>query len=369
MLGRTEKYAALIATCILTLLNQASYSADDSAKKLEQAGKLIDSGKAKPASVLLRQVIRSNPNSAEAHLQLGAALAALVEDDKYDEAISEEELAIKLDPKSSSARRILGMIYANQKKFDEAISMLNEACKLKPSSFAAHRDLATTYLAAGKLDDGIAAFKKAIELKPDNVAVHSKLAVVYSKKNDYANALLEANKAVELAPKKAETHLLLANIKLESGDSAGSVEPFKAAIAANGYDSLGCLNPLTAASAFSGLGWALASDKQATNATLDEAIRDQKKAIKAFPGFLTAYIRNAELLARQNKNKEAEGIYQNIFKASHQEASVGLSYSKFLSNTGRLEEARSVLQKVLEVSPQNKQASDALAALGQSKGK
>lgn len=363
---KSSKFRLTLLTLLITACAQQGpgFAADDAKDKLAKAVKLIDSGKPKPASVILRDVLRSNPNNAEAHMQLGAALASLAEDDKYDDAIAEENTAIKLDPSSSGARRILGMIYANQRKYDEAISLLKESCKLNPSSFASLRDLSKAYMSAGNVDEAIATQRKAIELKPDNYGAHSKLAVILAKKGATAEAVKEAKRSVELGGKHAETHLLLANILLDSGDSEASIEPFKEAIAANGYDSLGCLNPLTAANALSGLGWALSADPNASNDKLDESLRYQKKAIKAHPGFLTAHIRTAELLARRKRSKEAEGMYQNLFKASHHEPTVGISYAKFLVNNGRGVEAQAVLKKAHEVSPDNKLVADELSKLG-----
>jgi tetratricopeptide (TPR) repeat protein len=353
----------LLTSASFTWAIEATHCAEDLTGQLANATKLIDAGKAKPAALMLRPIVRQNPNSAEAHMLLGAALASLAVDDKYDEAIVHEETAIKLDPQSSGARRILGMIFANQQKFDQAISLLTEASKLKPAGFAIHRDLGASLMAAGRLDESIAAYRKAIDIKPENVAVHSKLAAIYGKKKAYPEAIGEANEAVRLAGKRAESHLLLANLKLDSGDSAGAIEPFKTAVATNGFDSFGCKNPMTAASALSGLGWALALDKNASKATLQESLNYQKRAIKAWPSFPNAYIRSAELLSMQGKPKEAEDLYEKVFKGSRKNATIGVAYSTFLTKAGRSEEARAVLKAVLESSPENKQAADELAAL------
>src|SRR5579883_1241084 len=138
----------IVLVALLSSSQSAAWSADEISEKMAKASQLIDKGKAKPAVPVLREVLRANPQNAEAHMQLGAALAALAENDKYEEAIAEEEQAIKLDPKSSGAHRILGMIYANQKKYDQSIPLLKQACELKPTGFAAHRDLGTACLSA-----------------------------------------------------------------------------------------------------------------------------------------------------------------------------------------------------------------------------
>ncbi len=342
---------------------QSACALDDFDKKLERAMHLIDSGKPQAAKPLLRQLIRKNPRSADAHMQLGAALASLVERDQYDEAIAEEIKAIQLDPKSFGARRILGMIYSNQRKYDEAIALLRESSELNPSSFAVHRDLGSAYLAADKIDDAIAALKTASDLNPANVAVHLRLASIFSKQEKHAEAIIESARAVAIDESKAEAHLSLAKAKLASGDAAGSVESFNNAIAANGFDAFGCKNPVTAAAALSGLGWALVISNAGDSNTLKEAVSYQRKAIKSDAHFLPAYVRLAQLLEKQNKSKDAEALYKRLFAATQFEPIVGVPYGLFLSNAKRTEEARTVLKMVLEKHPGNKQASDALSAL------
>jgi tetratricopeptide (TPR) repeat protein len=350
--------------CLLILAHgQPAYSTEDNHKKLDRAKHLINCGKPAAARIILREVLRRDPGNADAHMQLGAALASTAENDKYDEAIAEEQKAIQLDPKSSGARRILGMIYANQRQYDKAIALLQQSCDLSPTSFAPQRDLGSAYLSAGKLDEAILAWKKAIEINPGNIAVHSKLATILSEQGKYSEAITEAAQAVKLNESSAEAQLLLANIKLQSGDAAGSVASFKLAIEANGFDSFGCKNPLTAAGALSGLGWALMHSTGDARATLEEAVAYQRKAIKADPRYLPAHVRLAELLEKQNKNKDAEMLYERLFAATKCSSLVGLPYSRFLSNSKRNEEARTVLRKILEKSPKNKQAADALSAL------
>lgn len=352
-----------LACFVALLAGQSAYAVDDTTKILERAKHLIDSGKPQAAKQLLRELIRKNPGSAEAHMQLGAALASLAQKEQYDEAIAEEKKAIELDPKSSGARRILGMIYANQRKFDEAIALLREAAELNPSSFAVHRDLGSTYLAAGKIEDAIAALKKASALNPSNVAVRLRLATIFSKQEKYTEAINEAAQAVKVNESNAEAHLSLANAKLASGDAAGSIDSFNSAIAANGFDSFGSKNPVTGAAAMSGLGWALVTSKVETPDTVKEAISYQRKAIKADPRYLPAYVRLAQLLEKQNKPKDAEALYKRIFGATQFDPSVGVPYARFLSNAKRIDEARGVLKNVLEKHPGNKPASDALSAL------
>jgi predicted Zn-dependent protease len=124
---------------------------------------------------------------------------------------------------------------------------------------------------------------------------------------------------------------------------------------------------MTPASALSGLGWAISKNGDKKN--LEEAIADQKKAIKAYPGFVPAYIRMAELLHSQNKDKQAEAVYSNSLRQSGGDASIATSYAKFLAATGRKDEAKTILKKLLEKKADYKDAADALAAIENEKAK
>lgn len=361
---KSKKELVLLIALISIFINaEQSFASSEPDSKLAKAKALIDKGQPKAAVTILRPFIKNFPQNAEAHMLLGAALASLAENDNYDEALEQEKLAIKLDPKSSGAHRILGMIYANQRKIDPALDSLKEACKLNPTSFAAQRDLAAALETAGKPDEAKAALEKAISLKPDNLGAHMRLASLFYKQSHLKEAAAEARVAVKLAASKAETHLLLANILLEAQDQAGATESYKEAIAANGYDALGCKNPLTAATAFSGLGAAMVLDKSASKETLAKALAYQKKSMKAYEKYLPAYLRSAEILARLKRTKEAESIYKNIFKATKQDELTGLSYARFLKAEGRAADAREVLKQVLEKTPQSKEAKSALAGL------
>lgn len=353
-----------IPFALILIFGQCTFAADDISQKLSKADDLLNKGKPKDAAAILRVLIAGHPDNAAAHMELGAALASLAENNNYDAAIAEEQTALKLDPKSYGARKILGKIYANLNKSQESVKMLEEAAALMPTSYATQRDLGKAQMAAGKNEEAISSFRKAAALNPEKVDPHIKLAFLFSKKENHKEAIAEGRKAVQLDLSNPETHLALANALLASGDKAGAVEPFETAMDKN--MSRQYRNPLTAASATSGLGWAF-SGKESGEKGLAEAVAYQRKAIKIFPSFSPAYIRLAELLSKQGNNKEADLIYKTSMKYSGDEPSIATTYAKFLGRTGRPDEARTMLNKVLEKSPDNKAAAEALAEIDHNK--
>jgi Tfp pilus assembly protein PilF len=215
-------------------------------------------------------------------------------------------------------------------------------------------------MSGAKYDDAVKAFKKAIALNPERPDAHIKLSAVYVRMEKYKEAVAEGKKAVKCDVVSPETHLALANALLASGDKLAAIEPYETAIQNNFEKRF--RNPLVAATALSGLGWAFAV-KDAGEKELAEAVNDQRQAIHIFPQFGPAYVRLAELLLRQGKEKQADDVYKLSVKLSNDDAGVSTAYAKFLLKLGRRDEARSVLKNVLEKTPSYKQASDALAEL------
>lgn len=357
--------AFLISVCAMILFASPSVEAsEDFDKKLSKASDLLNNGKAKSAASIAKAIIASDPNIAQAHTILGAALASEVNNNEYDAAIAEEQLALKLDPKSYWARKFLGHIYTNMHKSQEAISMLEEAAAINPSSYSARRDLGIAQMTAGKNEDAVKSFRKAIQINGTKVDPHVKLSALLIKMDNSKEAIVEARKAIKLDVSNPETHLALANAILASGDKIGSLDSYEEALQTNWSKSY--RNPLTAASAMSGIGWAY-SGANAGKKELAEAVSYQHKAIKIFPGFGPAYVRLAELLGRQGKINDADNVYKSSIKMSQDDPSVSTAYAKFLVKTGRSGEARVLLKKVLEKAPDFKQASEILAELGSEK--
>lgn len=328
--------------------------AADPSEQLKKADLILQEGNPKASVEILREVIRTNPDSAQAHMQLGMALAALdsqAEKADYETAILEEKQALKLDPKSFGARIMLGHIYANLNKGPEAIAIIKEAIEIKPTSYGAHRDLGIAYLVAEKPEEAQAEFKKAIEINPKKYDAHMKLALVHSSNANFRDALNEAMEAVNLAGKASEaveSQLVFGTILIDSRNESEAIRPFKAVLAKEKN------NPI----ALSGLGWALAQ----TDGKIEDGIRYQRSAIKVYP-YMPAYVRLAELLLKQNKPAEAEDEYKNALKINPDDPRVRTAYAKFLDGNGRKDDARGELKKVLDKKPNFKPASDALAGL------
>src|SRR5258705_6522847 len=113
-----------------------------------------------------------------------------------------------------------GLALLTDEKFKEAVTLFEQAIKLKPDFSEAYYHLGEAYL---ELADkkAVEAFKRAISYKPDFALAYNKLGQAYSNDRDYKNAIDAYTQALRLDSSSPLTHYNLglaytANDKKES---------------------------------------------------------------------------------------------------------------------------------------------------------
>src|SRR6185436_13424378 len=95
--------------------------------------------------------IEVNPNSGEAHRQLGEIYFLQGRD---EEALTEFSVAVWLDPNEARSLAAAGQVYARMLKYPEAIASLKRALMLDGSMREARYALGTVLMRAGRADEG-----------------------------------------------------------------------------------------------------------------------------------------------------------------------------------------------------------------------
>lgn len=111
------------------------------------------------------QAAKASPKSKDAWVNLGNAL---MDTQRYSEAIEAYQKALALDPKNVSVRVDLGTCYRGVGKFDKAVEEYRKALKNDPNFPNGHRNLAVVLgndLHQNK--EAIKEFQKYLELMPD----------------------------------------------------------------------------------------------------------------------------------------------------------------------------------------------------------
>lgn len=157
--------------------------------------------------------------------------------------------AVQMDPTNADAWYSLGRIRYSEQRFSDALSCFQRALKLAPKSVKAENNLGLTYEALNQTDAAVEAYRQAIEwqdqgpreqlseepllnlgivllhkgdlagaqplltqaaaLAPKDSRIREHLGQLYMQKADYAAAEHELQQACELDPKNSSLHFLL----------------------------------------------------------------------------------------------------------------------------------------------------------------
>ena len=181
----------------------------DDEQAQEGLGKIyVMAGSGERALQTVEPGLQAHPDNADLLAVRGAAEHLLKKDDA---ARAEGERAVRLAPRSETAIALLAALYQQTGKLDQALALLSEAVKQAPGSFSLREVLATLSLAAGQKDRAEAQLRKIVELRPDSLPARVRLAQLLSGsgKLDAAQQVLE--QAVQRLPKSDAAKVALAD--------------------------------------------------------------------------------------------------------------------------------------------------------------
>ena len=130
------------------------------ASRLQQEGKVDDAIKKWGSIANISEGI-DNDKAATAFFARGAANSNL---GKHDEAISDYNEAIRLNPNLAAVYMFRGVAHGNLGKYDEAILDLNEAIRLNPNFAEAYLNRGFTNEALRKVEEAQADYQIALKL-------------------------------------------------------------------------------------------------------------------------------------------------------------------------------------------------------------
>jgi len=232
---------------------------------------LLWKGHLEEATEHYNQVLKLNPNLAEAYFNRGFAYDKL---NQYERAIEDYNRAIELNPEFTDAYNGRGVAYGEKGGFDSAIEDFDKAIEFNPDSVGAYSNRGAAYYMKGEFDTAIADFNKAIELNPESAAAYSNRGLAYANKGEFDRAIEDYNRAIELSPNMAEAYYNRGNAYGEKGEFERAIENYNRAIEFNPEFT----------DAYSNRGAAYGGKRD-----FDSAIEDFDKAIEFNPDSAAAY--------------------------------------------------------------------------------
>jgi tetratricopeptide (TPR) repeat protein len=169
------KFPILSGFFIIFFLQQPS----DITGRFNRAVELQRQGALEDAAAEYRAVIKSAPDYAEAHANLGSVMSRL---GKYDEAVQAYEAALRLNPKLTPILLNLGIAHYRAEKFAKAAETLERFLATAPDNIQARQLLGVSLIALGRDADGIAQLEPILDATDDPTALYS-LGLAYLRLN------------------------------------------------------------------------------------------------------------------------------------------------------------------------------------------
>ncbi len=175
-----------------------------------------------------RRAVSIDPDLADAHMWLGSSLLRI---GRTDEAITEIQEALRLDPDNGQAYQGLARAYwVGRGDFKSAIPLFERAITLNPEAGYSYLQLALLLAWEGQLDRAEDICRRAVELQEQYISgnlglqivgAHSRLGYVHYLRGNYDEALREYER--ELAFVGAGDHALRDRTQLELNIKIGAV--------------------------------------------------------------------------------------------------------------------------------------------------
>jgi tetratricopeptide (TPR) repeat protein len=292
-------------------------------------------GKLNEAATEYNIAMSLNPGNPDAHCNLGGVLQ---DQGKLKEAMTEYQVAAMLAPKDPLPHDGIGYLLWKQGKLREASSEYKIAVELDPKDALPHYNLGFLSSQQGRFDNAISEYKAATALDPKDSRSHFSLGVVLSKQGKAGEAISEYKAAAALDPKDPRPHFNLGIILSNQGKLDEATSEYKTAIELNPKDELVHYN----------LGLVLYQLGK-----LDEAVAENKTAIALNPKSERLHYNLGLFLSRQGKPDDAVAEYKEAIKLDPKVSRPHYNLALILRSLGNLKEARAELGAAIKLDPLN----------------
>lgn len=333
------RLATLCAALLLAVPITACDDSDNDASHLAKAREYRQKGNINASNIELKNLLKDNPDHAEARLLLG-----LNDLDLGKAAAAEVEIrrarSAGADP--GDVMVALGRAYLMQGKFEEmtlSLTPTDEMSKENRAELAVLRGLGNVF--RGRVDDGEKAFKEALSLDSKAFGAHLGFARIALIRNNLAEAESQLNKAIEIAPNDEDTLYFKGEIAMRKGQNAVAEEVFQKLVTQRPER----------------VNYQLALSRVLiANKKLEDAIIHLDHVLKAFPKLPQAnYLRGVASMAKKDF-AEAEQSAEDVLAVASNDLPAMFLAASAGYHLGHYEKALIYLQRYVNAVPSNTEA-------------
>jgi tetratricopeptide (TPR) repeat protein len=165
------------------------------------------------AARVSEEIIKAQPEMAEAHQALGAARHVAL---RLDEAIKEYRRALELNPKAGGVRRSLADLLRAEGKAEEALALYREQLAENASDKVARAGIVLSLFDLSKREEAERELEAALTDDPRNLALLVGAAYWYAAHAEQSRALELSRRALEIEPRYTWAQIALARSLIAS---------------------------------------------------------------------------------------------------------------------------------------------------------
>jgi tetratricopeptide (TPR) repeat protein len=289
----------------------------------------------------LRKTIQIEPGFARAHRVLGMLL---LDRGITEEARNELGKAVELDPKLKGVRVFYASSLVKSGNPTAAIEQLHIAIEQGEADAVSYALLGLAEERASKKIEAMADYSRAIEMSPGQVTAHEGRARLHELNGDLAKAIEDFTAAYKTAP-SLETALKLAGLYIASGQSQAAIGIYRDLVRER-PDDLNLRVDLLRL--------------MADNGQADEARRQVAALVQSQPRNARLLILAGDILAKDDPTTAA-GYYRTACEVDSTNNESRVRLGAALVRSRHFEDSLPILQKAVEVDPENFQAHSNLA--------
>ncbi len=291
---------------------------------------------------LLREAVKIDPNLWEAHFDLGLVLA-------MDSDLAAAEASLKtahgLAPAEEDVAVALGEVRRRRGLSKDAAEGLEAFVAQNPGATDARSLLATTLRDSGQFEKAIKEAREVLVRKSGDAGALSELALCHLAKQERESAKLLARQALDANPKSPAALRVMGLVQLADGDDALAFASFQKAAQEDPRDTTARLNMGTVLLRAGAYG---------------KAEEQYRAALQVSPSDLDAQVGLAAALRgqadgkAQNKLDEAKSLLDKVLEKDPKHASALFNLAILTADfMKKPEQAKSYFERFLDVAPKN----------------
>ena len=263
----------------------------------------------------------------------------LLQQGKYDEALTALHEVEESHPATKGLAHELGAAYYKKSEFVNAINYLKKAREQDPDDAEALQLLGLSYYLAGRPAEAIPALEKVQTWYASaNVDAAYILGICYIQTKDYPNARKAFAKMFDVPAESAASYLFTARMLLRQDFGPVAEEYAHKAVA---------LDPKLP------MAHQLLGELYLYHSQIEEAIAEFRKELEINPGNAVAYYKLADGYSRVQKYDDAERLLQRSIWMDSTSTGPYILLGKVLEKKGETELAVRALQRALAMDPNN----------------